>query len=77
MENDFLFLPLTTNLNRNWYIITKWDLKEWKLIKDSIVVILKFGVINKDFIVKKVDELKKEKFNEIKKMVCLELNCFV
>jgi mRNA interferase MazF len=71
---DYLFLPLTTNLTRKGIKISPEDVKG-SLIKQSVVVIPKFWVIHKAYIKEIVWELKSEIFEKVVKMVCDELWC--
>jgi len=50
LENDFLFLPLTSNLSRNGIILKNRDLSKGNLKKDSVVIVPKISAIDKNLI---------------------------
>ena len=75
MWNDFLFLPLTTNLERYWYLLKKEELSLWNLNKDSLIIVPKFWLINKEYIYKKIDKLKDNAYKNVSVMVCSKLGC--
>ena len=77
LENDFLFLPLTSNLSRNGIILKNLDLSKGNLKKDSVVIVPKISAIDKNLIKNSryIATVKNEKFLEILDIVCFELNC--
>ncbi len=74
-DEDFLFLPLTTNLKIRGIKITADDLSHGKLKAPSVVIHPKIHTIHKSLFVKKIGELKTEVFNKILKELCTELGC--
>jgi len=77
LENDYLFLPLTTNLSREGIILTNKDLIKGNLRKKSVVIVPKISAIDKKLVEhsKFIATIKNEKFLEIIKLLCNELNC--
>jgi len=77
LENDYLFLPLTTNLSRKGVILTNKDLIKGNLRKKSVVIVPKISAIDKKLVEnsKFIATIKNEKFLEIIKFLCNELNC--
>jgi len=47
LENDFLFLPLTSNLKRDGIVLNREDLVDGNLKKESVVVVPKITAIDK------------------------------
>jgi len=74
-DEDFLFLPLTTNLKIDGIKITSRDLSRGKLKAPSIVIHPKIHTIHKSLFIKTIGELKTDIFNKILKEVCDELGC--
>jgi len=76
-KNDFLILPLTTNLNRDGIIITSEDIQDGRIKKDSVVIVPKLTAVDSSLIIgsKFIASLKKESFTKIKKELCLKLDC--
>ncbi|MEA3289184.1 MAG: growth inhibitor PemK [Campylobacterota bacterium] len=50
LENDFLFLPLTSNLKREGILLINNDLESGSLKKESIVIVPKINAIDKNLI---------------------------
>lgn len=50
LVNDFLFLPLTSNLNRNGILLKNDDLEKGSLKKESVVIVPKISAIDKNLI---------------------------
>ena len=73
LDNDYLYLPLSTNLKRDWIIIWNNDLKSWNLKKDSVVVIPKIGLIHKSLLMKEIAHLDYKKEITINKKLCSKL----
>ena len=76
-KNDFLILPLTTNLNRDGMIITSEDIQDGRIKKDSIVIVPKLTAVDSSLIIgsKFIASLKKDSFIKIRKELCLRLDC--
>jgi len=76
-KNDFLILPLTSNLQRDGIIITTNDIQDGRLKKESVVVVPKLTAIDASLILgsKFIASLKEESFKKIKKELCLRLEC--
>ena len=77
LENDFLFLPLTSNLKREGVLVTTKDLEKGFLKKDSVIIVPKIAAIDKNLIEssKYLATLKSNKFSEVKKILCNKLEC--
>ena len=76
-KNDFLVLPLTTNLRRDGIIITKDDLKKGSIKKDSVVIVPKLTAIDSSLVVEEnfIARLKTKSFAKISKEMCLQFEC--
>lgn len=72
---DYMFLPLSSNLSRKWIIINEKDLKKWKLDRKSVIIIPKIWIIHKSLILKKLWELEDSCIQKIKKELCISLWC--
>jgi mRNA-degrading endonuclease toxin of MazEF toxin-antitoxin module len=77
LENDYLFLPLTSNLKRAGILLKNTDLSKGVLKKDSVVVVPKISAIDKKLIfnTKFIAAIKIDKFNLIMKELCSSLEC--
>jgi mRNA interferase MazF len=75
LDEDLLFLPLTTNLNLNGVLIENNDLEDGYLRKPSVIIIPKIGIIHKSLILKKIGKLKKRLFQQIMERVCMDMEC--
>ncbi len=74
-EQDYMFLPLSSNINRNWIVINNSSLISWKLDKESIIVIPKIWIIHKTLIIQEFWELKQEIIDKISNKLCVEFWC--
>jgi len=74
-NEDFLFLPLTTNLNWEGILVQQNDLETGTLPKPSRIVIPKFGTIHKSLLVKELGTLKQEIMKKVHSEICQSLNC--
>jgi hypothetical protein len=76
-KNDFLILPLTSNLKRDGIIINQNDIEDGNLKKESIVVIPKLTAVDASLLMgtRFIASLKKDSFNKIKKELCKKLAC--
>ena len=77
LENDFLFLPLTSNLKREGILLRNSDLIKGNLKKESVVVVPKITAIDKNIILKSrfLATLNDKKFDEIEIELCKALGC--
>ncbi len=77
LENDFLFLPLTTNLQRNGVIIEQKDLEKGTIKNKSIIIVPKIGTVDKKLIAKSryFATIKNSKFLEVNSFICKSLEC--
>ena len=76
-KNDFLVLPLTSNLNRDGMKITKEDIEDGNIKKDSIIIVPKLTAVDASLLVgtKFIASLKKDSFFKVKKELCFKLEC--
>ena len=77
LENDFLFLPLTSNIKRDGIVLNSEDLVDGNLKKESVVVVPKITTIDKNIISnsKFIGTLRDSKFDEIIIKLCNSLGC--
>lgn len=76
-NNDILILPLTTNLNRNGFVLANNDIQAGNLKKKSVLIIPKITAIDKSLIQenKRIAVIKDEVFEIIKTSICEKINC--
>ena len=74
-EFDYMFLPLTSNLNKKWIKINNENLSEWKIDLESIILIPKFWIIDKNLIIKELWRINVEYLYKIWKLICEEFWC--
>jgi hypothetical protein len=74
-DEDFLFLPLTTNLKLPGVLISSSDLSSGLLKTASIVIVPKISIIHKSLLIKELGELRQDTFARIMKTVCEGLAC--
>ena len=76
-KNDLLVLPLITNLQRDGIKISKKDIENGNLKKDSVVIVPKLTVIDQTLITGErfIASLKKKSFQEVKEKLCFKLGC--
>ena len=74
-DEDFLFLPLTTNVDLRGVLISSSDLSSGHLKKPSIVITLKISIIHKSLLIKELGDLQSETFARIMKSICEGLGC--
>jgi len=72
---DYMFLPLSSNIHRNWIIIDNSYLEKWNIDRKSVVVIPKIWIIHKTLILKEIWTIKSNKVLEIINKLCIELWC--
>ncbi len=75
-DEDFLYLPLTTNLKLKGTIISPPDLKSGELKKTSVVIVPKISIIHKSFLIKEIGKVKEAIFKHILKEICFSFDCF-
>ena len=76
-NNDYLILPLTSNLQREGILITNDDIKDGNLKKESIIIVPKLTAVDGELILgsRFIATLKEESFAKIHKELCKELSC--
>ena len=76
-KNDFLVLPLTTNLQREGIKINSEDIRDGSLKKESVIIVPKLTAIDASLILgsKFIASLKEKSFDKVKKELCLKLGC--
>jgi len=76
-KNDFLVLPLTTNLQREGIIINSEDIRDGSLKKESVIIVPKLTAIDASLILgsRFIASLKEKSFDKVKKELCLKLGC--
>ena len=78
IENDYLFLPLTSNLDKNGILINIEDLCDGILKKKSVIVVPKISAIDKNLIVYKAKYLAKindDKLEIVINEICNSFGC--
>jgi len=76
-KDDFLILPLTSNLEREGILITNNDIVDGQLKKESIIIVPKLTAIDASLIKgsRFIATLKETSFTKVKRVLCLELGC--
>jgi hypothetical protein len=74
-HEDYLYLPLTTNLSVEGVRVESNDLESGSLLKPSIVIVPKLSVIHASLLDRVIGLLKADKFEEIKRLLCRKLEC--
>lgn len=76
-NNDVLILPLTTNLNREGFVITNDDIETGSLKKKSVVIVPKITAIDSSLISHNnlIATLKNETFEKVLKIICEKFEC--
>jgi len=62
-DEDFLYLPLTTNLALKGITINNDDMEKELLKQTSVVIVPKIGILHKKFLVKEIGIVKEEIFS--------------
>jgi len=77
LENDYLYVPLTSNLTRSGMVLNSCDLENGTLKKESVVIVPKISAIDKNLIeqVRFIGTLKENKFDEVVLKICDSLGC--
>lgn len=74
-DEDFLYLPLTTNLELKGITINNDDMEKGSLKQISVVIVPKIGILHKKFLVKEIGIVKREIFGKVMKEFCTEFKC--
>lgn len=76
-KNDLLVMPLTTNLNREGYVLKSEDIQKGSLKKSSVVIIPKITAIDSSLIGSRnfIATIKPSVFEQILQDMCLKLAC--
>lgn len=76
-KDDFLVLPLTSNLQREGIIITVDDIQDGTLKKDSVVIVPKLTAVDSSLLKGShfIASLKKSSFTKVKNELCKKLAC--
>lgn len=74
-HDDYLYLPLTTNLSVEGVLIKPSDIESGSLAKPSVVIVPKISVIHASLLDRVIGLLKPDKFEEIKQVLCLKIGC--
>jgi len=76
-KDDFLILPLTSNLSREGITITANDISDGSLKKDSVIIVPKLTAVDSSMIKgsRFIASLKEKSFAKVKKELCLQLEC--
>ena len=76
-KNDLLVLPLTSNLKRDGMLITKKDIEDGDIKKESIVIVPKLTAVDSSLILgsRFIASLKEDVFSKVKKELCFRLGC--
>jgi len=77
LENDLLFLPLTSNLKREGILLTNNDLESGSLKKESIIVVPKINAIDKNLISNSrvIGKITNDKYKKIILALCSSIGC--
>lgn len=77
LENDYLYLPLTSNLSRSGVLLNSHDLENGILKKESVIIVPKISAIDKNLIAqgRLIGTLKENKFDEVVLKICNSLGC--
>jgi mRNA interferase MazF len=76
-KDDYLVLPLTSNLQRDGIKITMDDIEDGNLKKDSVIVVPKLTAVSSSLLMgtKFIASLKKQSFQKVSQELCLRLGC--
>ena len=74
-EQDYMFLPLSSNIDRNGILLDNKSMKNWNLDRKSVIVIPKIWIVHKTLILKEIWILNLTKVLEIQKKLCQDLWC--
>ncbi|MHB1687479.1 MAG: type II toxin-antitoxin system PemK/MazF family toxin [Ignavibacteriaceae bacterium] len=74
-DEDFLYLPLTTNLSLSGITISSQDLESGNLNKPSVVIVPKISIMHKNFLIKEIGTVKQNTLINILKEICFSFGC--
>jgi len=76
-KNDLLILPLTSNLDRDGFLITNEDIEDGQIKKKSVIIVPKLTAVDATLIIgsKFIASLKQESFEKVKKSLCKKIEC--
>ncbi len=74
-DEDYMFLPLSSNISRKGIIVDNSCLKNWDLNRSSVILIPKIGIVHKTLIQKKIWVINSDKIKEINAKLCKSLWC--
>jgi len=74
-DEDYMFLPLSSNIKRSGILLDSNCLKNWNLDRESIVIIPKIWIVHKTLILKEIGSLNLVKISEIQIKLCEKLWC--
>lgn len=74
-HDDYLYLPLTTNLSIEGVYVDSNDLASGNLAKPSVVVVPKISVIHASLLDRVIGLLNADKFEKIKRLLCRKIDC--
>lgn len=75
-DEDFLYVPLTSNLKINGIELTTMNLESGQMYKPTIIAVPKIGIIHKSFLLKEIGLIKQEAFDKVLHELCNFLECF-
>lgn len=74
-DEDYLFLPLTTNLKITGISIKSSDLQSGQLKKPSIIIVPKISIIHKSLLMREIGMVKIDILKQVMGKVCSDLGC--
>ncbi len=75
LGKDYICLQLTSQLKNKKLIVSNSDLIKGKLSKESLVVVPKNFTLHESILFKYIATISKDKFNEIAREFCKQLDC--
>lgn len=77
LQNDYLYMPITSNLQRKGAVLTNDDMQSGEMRKKSVVIVPKISAIDKKNIIESrlIGTIKESKFNQIQSVFCKEIGC--
>jgi len=64
-DEDFLYVPLTSNLNINGIELKPEKLEAGQMYKPTIIAVPKIGILHKSLFVKEIGLIKQETFDKV------------
>ena len=76
-KNDFLILPLTSNLQREGILLKETDIKDGRLKKESLIIVPKLTAVDSTLIqgARFIASLKESAFTHVQEKLCSKLGC--